>query len=81
MNLLELGATIRRLRKEKGLTQAEITRKAGISRPTLSRMEQGRFANVSVRALFIILHALDQEMELKTKDSFGLPVLRQREQP
>ena len=80
MNLLELGATIRRLRKEKGLTQAEIARKAGISRPTLSRMEQGRFANVSVRALFIILHALDQEMELKTKDSFGLPVLRQREQ-
>jgi hypothetical protein len=44
-------------------------------------MEQGRFANASVRALFIILHALDQEMELKTRNSFSLPALRQEEQP
>ena len=77
MMLLELGETIRRLRREAGLTQEEVAEKAGISRPTLSRLEQGRFANVSVRALFIILDILDYEIELTVKNSLGLPILKQ----
>lgn len=77
MMLLELGETIRRLRRETGLTQEEVAEKAGISRPTLSRLEQGRFANVSVRALFIILDILDYEIELTVKNSLGLPILKQ----
>ncbi len=77
MMLLELGETIRRLRREAGLTQEEMAEKAGISRPTLSRLEQGRFANVSVRALFIILDILDYEIELTVKNSLGLPILKQ----
>ena len=77
MILLELGETIRRLRREKGLTQEETAEKAGISRPTLSRMEQGRFANVSVRALCIILNILGYEIEISAKNSIGLPVLKQ----
>ena len=79
MMLLDLGKTLRRLRREKGLTQTEIAIKAGISRPTLSRMEQGKFANVSVRALFIILDALDYKIELSVKNSIDLPVLKQRQ--
>jgi len=75
--LSELGETIRRLRRETGLTQEEVAEKAGISRPTLSRLEQGRFANVSVRALFIILDILDYEIELTVKNSLGLPILKQ----
>ncbi|MEA3332942.1 MAG: helix-turn-helix transcriptional regulator [Pseudomonadota bacterium] len=78
MMLLELGESLRRLRREKGLTQAETASKAGISRPTLSRMEQGKFANVSVRALFIILDALDYKIEITGKNSIDLPVLKQR---
>ena len=77
MMLLELGETIRRLRREAGLTQEEMAEKAGISRPTLSRLEQGRYANVSVRALFIILDILDYEIELTVKNSLGLPILKQ----
>ena len=77
MMLSELGETIRRLRRETGLTQEEVAEKAGISRPTLSRLEQGRFANVSVRALFIILDILDYEIELTVKNSLGLPILKQ----
>lgn len=76
--LLELGKTLRRLRREKGLTQAETAIKAGISRPTLSRMEQGKFANVSVRALFIILDALDYKIKIGAKNSIDLPVLKQK---
>ena len=78
MMLLELGETLRRLRREKGLTQEETASKAGISRPTLSRMELGKFANVSVRALFIILDTLDYEIEITAKNSIALPVLRQK---
>ena len=77
MILLELGETIRRLRREKGLTQEETAGKAGISRPTLSRMEQGRFASVSVRSLCIILNMLGYEIEICAKNSISLPVLKQ----
>lgn len=78
MMLLELGKTIRRLRREKELTQEKMAIKAGISRPTLSRMEQGKFANVSVRALFIILDALDYKIEITAKNNIDLPVLKQK---
>ncbi len=77
MMLSELGDTIRRLRREKGLTQEETAKKAGISRPTLSRLEQGRFANVSVRTLYIILNVLGYEIELSAINSINLPILKQ----
>ena len=75
MTPYELGATIHRLRKERKLTQANVAEMAGISRPTLSKMERGLLANVSVRTLFIILDALDHEFEIIPQKAFGLPVL------
>ncbi|MCK5539389.1 MAG: XRE family transcriptional regulator [Deltaproteobacteria bacterium] len=65
-------------RDKPALTQQETAIKAGISRPTLSRMEQGKFANVSVRALFIILDTLDYKIEIIAKNSIDLPVLKQK---
>ncbi len=77
MMLSELGDTLRRLRRGKGLTQEETAKTAGISRPTLSRLEQGRFANVSVRTLYIILNVLGYEIELSAINSINLPILKQ----
>ena len=42
--LAELGKRLARLRLEKNLTQAQLAREAGVSRPTLQRLEAGAVA-------------------------------------
>ena len=39
MNLLELGETVKRLRKESGLTQEQLASKANILGATLSKLD------------------------------------------
>lgn len=75
MTLYEIGEEIKRMRKQKKITQ-EILCKTGISRPTLSKIEQGEFANVSVRALDKILVALGYELSLQPRNIVGLPPLQ-----
>lgn len=76
MTPYELGKTIRKHRKEAHLTQAVVAAQAGISRPTLSKIEQGLLANVSIRALFLILDTMNLELDVVSQKSFGLPVLK-----
>ena len=64
MNLLDLGERIRTLRKQKGLTQAELAKEAGISRATLSKLENGLIAQISVVTLAEILNALGYELDI-----------------
>jgi len=45
-----LAESLQRLRREAGLTQAEMARALGISRPTLTRLESAR-QNVTLRTL------------------------------
>ena len=47
MILSELGKTIKELRKQKGMTQESLAKKADISRATLSKLENGYLANIS----------------------------------
>ncbi|MBA1438021.1 MAG: helix-turn-helix transcriptional regulator [Epsilonproteobacteria bacterium] len=75
MNLYEIGDRIKKLRKEHKMTQAELATLAGVSRVTLSKIERGYFGSVSVKTLDVIVNALGCEIDLKTKNSFGLPVL------
>ena len=70
MKLSELGKEIRRLRKEQGLTQEQLAQKVRISRPTLSKIEQGEFGNVSVAKLAAILVALGYEICLERFNPF-----------
>ncbi|HXK66344.1 MAG TPA: helix-turn-helix transcriptional regulator [Spirochaetota bacterium] len=46
-----------------------------MSRPTLSKIEQGEFVNVSVRALDKILVALGYELSMQPGNIVGLPPL------
>jgi len=55
--LEELGSRLARIRIQNNLTQADLAEKAGISKPTLERIEAGRDAQVS--SLIRILRALD----------------------
>lgn len=49
----ELGACIRRLRREKGLHQGELAERLGITRMTISRLERGESVSIdtALRAL------------------------------
>jgi len=55
--LSELGARLRRRRVELTLTQSELARRAGISKRTVERLEDG--ASVQLSRLIRVLRALD----------------------
>lgn len=53
-----VGSAIRRLRREHGLTQTELSSRIGIQQSDLSRMEKGEY-RVSLDTLFRILGEFD----------------------
>lgn len=53
----ELGARIRKLRKSRRLSQAQLAVRAGLSRPTVSTLERGN--DVSLDSFLSIIRALD----------------------
>ena len=61
-----IGSRLRRLRKERGLTQAGLACQIGIQQSDLSRMEKGEY-RVSLDNLFKILAAFDLDLA----DFFG----------
>jgi HTH-type transcriptional regulator/antitoxin HipB len=62
----DLGAQLRDLRKQKGLTQADLGRKVGLDQKKVSLMENGN-PNVRVDSLFRLLSALGCGMVLQAK--------------
>ncbi len=74
MQIYEMGISIKKLRKEKKMTQESLAKLAGISRVTLGKLERGHFGAVSIVSLDIILSALGYEMDFKTKEGFGIPI-------
>ena len=65
MNLLELGENIQKLRKERKITQEALAKMANISRATLSKLENGNIAQVSIVTLNDILNHLGYELDMK----------------
>jgi transcriptional regulator with XRE-family HTH domain len=64
--VVAIGSRLRELRKERGLTQAELARQIGIQQSDLSRMEKGEY-RVSLDNLFKILAVFDLDLA----DFFG----------
>ena len=56
-----VGSRLRKLRKERGITQADLARQIGIQQSDLSRMEKGEY-RVSLDKLFKILAVFDLEL-------------------
>ena len=71
MNLSDLGRRIKTLRKEKKMTQEMLAKEVGISRVTLSKLENGYLANVSIATLDNVLSILGYELELVVKNPFA----------
>lgn len=70
MILSELGITIKELRKQKGLSQEALAEQSGISRATLSKLENGYISNISIVVVNQILSLLNHEIDIKTSNPF-----------
>lgn len=70
MILSELGKTIKDLRQQKGITQMNLAKQANISRVTLSKLENGYIANISIVAINQILSLLGYEIDIKPANPF-----------
>jgi len=71
MNILDIGETVRRLRKERGMTQQDLAQKAHISRATLSKLENGHIAQISIVTLNDILNHLGHELDIRPSNPFA----------
>jgi len=65
MVLQQLGLAIRHARDAKGLTQKELATRAGLSRNTLNRLENGDFPDLGVRKAETILKELGMQFDIK----------------
>ena len=65
MRLQELGYTIRKARRARGLTQARVAQSAGLSRTTINQLENGLFPDIGMRKAQAILEALGLDLQVK----------------
>lgn len=59
-----VGTTLRAIRIRRGLRQADLARAAGVSAPTISRLERGHLATFSLDTIRAVAKALDVRMDL-----------------
>jgi HTH-type transcriptional regulator/antitoxin HipB len=67
MTLLELGQKLREARKARDLSQQEISSSLGMSRATISAIENGTVGEIGVRKLMALAAALGLELLLETR--------------
>jgi transcriptional regulator with XRE-family HTH domain len=69
LDLISIGGQIARRRKTLKLSQAELSRKAGVSRATLDALENGRAGELGFSKVTRLLAALGLELTLQTASS------------
>ncbi|HEX3745788.1 MAG TPA: helix-turn-helix transcriptional regulator [Bryobacteraceae bacterium] len=69
LDLVSLGHQVGERRKTLKLTQAELARKAGISRATVDALENGRAGEVGFSKIAKLLAALGLELAIQTAPS------------
>ena len=62
-----MAETIRDLRKKHGISQGDLARIAGVSLPSISRLERGK-DTIRLDVLVRILDALGYSLEIKAKE-------------
>lgn len=76
MNKLEtIGRNLRRLRLSSDLTQAQLALQVGLSKDTISKIEQGKQKNIGIKYLILICRVLNADLEqLFIKDAKSILV-------
>jgi transcriptional regulator with XRE-family HTH domain len=70
MDLMELGARVKALRKEKQWSQNDLEAYSGITKRTISKIENGFIDEVGIKKVEFILNLLGYEFSLRPK---GVP--------
>jgi transcriptional regulator with XRE-family HTH domain len=75
MTLGEIGQKLREARKARHLSQGELAGSLGMSRATISAIENGTVGEIGVRKLMALATVLDLELLIDTRR--GRPTLQQ----
>jgi transcriptional regulator with XRE-family HTH domain len=67
MSLIPIGQTIAQTRKRQHLTQAQLAERLGMSRATLSGIENGTVPEIGIRKVLAICAALGLELTAQAK--------------
>jgi transcriptional regulator with XRE-family HTH domain len=78
MTLSEIGLKLRDARKAQALSQSELAASLGMSRATISAIENGTIGEIGVRKLMALATALGLELLIDTRH--GRPTLQQLRQ-
>jgi transcriptional regulator with XRE-family HTH domain len=70
MEFWSIGPKIRRIRKQKKLTQQDLADKAGLARQTISNLERGLVGRVTLAVTVRVLDALGYELDIRPKAPF-----------
>lgn len=70
MDLKEFGQNMAKLRKEKKVSQEKLSKDIGISRATISSLENGTSSDVGIKKILQILDYLGYELTCKEKSPF-----------
>lgn len=70
MDLKELGLEVRRLRRERGVSQQQVADHLMISRVSLNALEKGRSGDVGIKRIMKIMDYFGMELCLREKSPF-----------
>jgi transcriptional regulator with XRE-family HTH domain len=65
MSLSQFGKSVSDARKEQGLRQIDLAKRAGLSRATIDALENGRASDIGVSKLSRVLAALGLELAIR----------------
>lgn len=68
----QLGAAIQRARKQKGMSQTELARLAGLRQELVSKIETGQ-EGTRLYSIYALFAALDLEMVIDQRSSKSVP--------
>lgn len=68
MKMVIHSSVLKNARKQRGLTQLDLSKETGISNAWISKIEKGQAVNVRLPTLHAICHAL----HIKTSDAFTI---------
>ena len=69
MSLEDLGQALKQARKQKQWTQAEVARQLGMSRATVSALENGTVNEIGIRKVMAVCSLLGLELHVATRQS------------
>jgi transcriptional regulator with XRE-family HTH domain len=75
-DLQDIGKVIRQNRQARRLSQNDLARLSGVSRPRITRLETGRITDITVGNLLRLLRALDLELRV-TQQNRQRPTLEE----